>query len=143
MTFPTTAINTANLDSATDDPSLARADLLDAVQKLNTIITEAGDPSGVVVLDGAGFVAQSQIPPTLSPSGDVALVPSTNIVSMQYILRMTPQTVSTIINLTGNIAGDMILCSNVGNVVSNPGLAFYTTSGWRTLAFSANTFANI
>lgn len=37
MTFPTANVVTTNLDNASDDPSLARADLLDAVNKLNLI----------------------------------------------------------------------------------------------------------
>jgi len=38
MTWPSGATNTANLDSGTDSPASARADLLDAAQKLNEII---------------------------------------------------------------------------------------------------------
>lgn len=40
MTWPNATISTTNLDAGTDEPRLARADLLDAVQKLNTIISD-------------------------------------------------------------------------------------------------------
>ena len=38
MTWPTVAVNTTNVDSGTDNPANARADILDALQKLNQVI---------------------------------------------------------------------------------------------------------
>lgn len=37
MTYPTVDVNTDNLDAGTDDPSLARSDLLDLAQKFNAL----------------------------------------------------------------------------------------------------------
>jgi hypothetical protein len=143
MTFPTVPVNTENLDSDLDNPSLARVDLLDAVQKLNIIINGAGTASNVALLNSSGRIDPNQIPNTISSTGTQIISPSTGVVNIQDILRLTALPVAEVITLTGNIAGDMVLCSNVGNVVANPGLAFYTDLGWRTLAFSSNTFANI
>ena len=39
MTWPTVAVNTSNLDSSSDSPSAARADLLDMVGKVNQMIS--------------------------------------------------------------------------------------------------------
>jgi predicted secreted protein len=39
MTWPTQTISTANLDAGADEPRLARADILGAVQSLNALIT--------------------------------------------------------------------------------------------------------
>ena len=144
MTFPTGTVNTTNLDSATDDPSLARADLLDAVQKLNTIIDEGGDPNGVAILNGSGYIPTAQIPPTLSTtSADITLAPSTGVVNIQNILRMSQFPTATILAFTGNVSGDMVMCSNVGNIAANPGVVFYNGSAWRGLPFTANVFVNL
>jgi hypothetical protein len=145
MPFPSTTISTDNLDSETDNPATARADLLDAVQKLNTIIAGAGTASNVVLSDGSNYISTSQIPPTITVSGTMTLSPSTGIVNIQDILRVTMYPVETILTITGNVSGDMIMCSNIGNIANNPGIAFYdgNVNVWRTLAFSSNTFANI
>jgi hypothetical protein len=143
MSFPTVPVNTENLDSDLDNPTLARVDLLDAVEKLNIIINGAGTASNVALLNSSGRIQPNQIPNTISSTGTQVISPSTGVVNIQNILRLTALPTAEIINLTGNIAGDMVLCSNVGNVVANPGMAFYTDQGWRTLAFSSNTFANI
>jgi hypothetical protein len=143
MTFPTTPIVTDNLDSATDDPSLAREDLLDAVTKLNTIIAEAGLASGVSVLNGSGQVPTAQIPPTITTTGTLTLNPTSGVVNIQNVLRLTQLPTETILTFTGNVSGDMVMCSNVGNVASNPGVAFYNGTAWRGLPFTANVFVNL
>jgi len=48
MAWPSAVVTTTNLDAAGDSPAAARADLLDAVQKLNTIITD-GTPCNMAV----------------------------------------------------------------------------------------------
>jgi hypothetical protein len=144
MTFPTANVSIANLDSATDDPSAARADLLDAVQKLNTIISEGGTASGVALLDGSGYLPTTQIPPTITTtSADITLAPSSGVVNIQNILRLTQFATTTILSFTGNVSGDMVMCSNVGNVAANPGVAFYNGTAWRGLPFTANVFVNL
>ena len=144
MTFPTANVSIANLDSATDDPSLARADLLDAVNKLNTIISEGGAAGGVALLNGSGYVSTAQIPSTISTtSADITLAPSTGVVNIQNILRLTQFPTATILTFTGNVSGDMVMCSNVGNIAANPGVAFYNGSVWRGLPFTANVFVNL
>lgn len=144
MAFPTGTVSTTNLDSATDDPSLARADLLDAVEKLNTIIDEGGDPGGVAILDGSGYVPAAQINPSISSvSGDITLAPATGVVNVQNILRITQLPTATILSFTGNVSGDMVMCSNVGNIANNPGVAFYNGNIWVGLPFTANVFVNL
>lgn len=144
MAFPTGTVSTTNLDSATDDPSLARADILDAVEKLNTIIDEGGDPGGVAILDGSGYIPSTQINPAISSvSGDVTLAPNSGVVNIQNILRITQLPTATILSFTGNVSGDMCMCSNVGNVANNPGIAIYNGSAWRGLPLTANVFVNL
>jgi hypothetical protein len=144
MAFPTATVSTTNLDSATDDPSLARADLLDAVEKLNTIIDEGGEAGGVAILDGSGYVPNAQINPQISSaSGDITLAPNSGVVNVQNILRITQLPTATILSFTGNVSGDMAMCSNVGNIANNPGIAIYNGTAWRGLPLTANVFINL
>lgn len=143
MSFPTTTVITDNLDSAADDPSLARADLLDAVQKLNTIIDEADGADGVVVLDGSGFIKNAQIPATISSGGTMTLSPSTGIVNIQTLLRITPQTETVIVATTAQ-EGDIMLCANLLTSTANVGgIAFYTGTSWVGLPWSSNVFVSM
>lgn len=143
MTFPTANVVTTNLDNASDDPSLARADLLDAVNKLNLIIAEQNLSQGVVTLDASGYIRTAQIPSTISVGGTQTISPSTGIVNIQNTIRLPAQTTATILAITGAQTGDIVFCSNVGNVANNPGLAIFDGTRWRGLALSGNTFANI
>lgn len=144
MTFPTATVNTNNLDSATDDPSAARADLLDAVQKLNTIIDEGGDPNGVALLDGSGYLPVAAIPPTISTaSGAITFQPGSGVVQINNVLRLNQLPTATILTFTGNVSGDMVMCSNVGNIANNPGIAVFNGNVWRGLPLTANVFVNL
>ena len=82
MTFPTTAIPTTNLSSSTADPSQARANLLTAVEYINTIIDEKNTASGVVVLQGDGTIDATLIPTTLAPTVQLTLAPTNTIVKV-------------------------------------------------------------
>jgi hypothetical protein len=138
MAFPTTQITTSNLDSSTDDPSQARADLLDAVQKLNTIIDEAGTAQGVALLDASGLLDSTQIPTSISASGTQILSPATGIVNIQDRLRLTTFTNAQILALSGPQLGDMVIAANI-NGSAGPGVAFYDGSNWKATAFSGFT----
>ena len=134
MAFPTTTTSTDHLDSATDDPSLARADLLDAVQKLNTIIDEAGGADGVCVLDAGGLVASAQLPSTYATVGTTYITPGTGIVNIQDRLRLTPLNNAAIVALSDPQLGDIVIASNIG-VDAGPGIAFYSGTDWRGIGF--------
>ncbi len=142
MTFPTANVSIANLDSETDDPSLARTDLLDAVNKLNLIMAEAGAATGVALLDNSAQMPMSTIPTTISTS-NLTLAPGDGVVNIQNVLRLNALPTATILNFTGNVAGDIILCSNVGNVANSVGLAIYNGTVWRGLPLTANVFVNL
>jgi hypothetical protein len=134
MAFPTTTISTDNLDSAADDPSLARGDLLDAVQKLNTIIDEASTADGVCVLDGSGLVPSAQLPATYSTVGTTVFTPGTGIVNIQDRLRLTPLNNATIVALSDPQLGDVVIASNI-NATAGAGIAFYSGTAWRAIGF--------
>jgi hypothetical protein len=131
MAFPTTQINTTHLDSGSDDPSLARGDLLNAVQKLNTIISEGNAAGGVALLNSSGRVNPNQIPNSLISSGTLALEPSNGIVSVKQILRMNTYTVAEVNALIGTQPGDMVMVSDgdSGEIT----LAVYDGVYWRRI----------
>jgi hypothetical protein len=137
MTFPTTAIPTTNLDSSTDDPSQARADLLTAVQYINTIIAEKNTADGVVVLQGNGTIDATLIPTTLAPTGQLTLAPSNTIVKIEDILRLQQIPSSVLKNLTDIAAGDVALASDADS--GNPAICFYTGTEWKYLPAASLT----
>jgi hypothetical protein len=133
MTFPTSTTPTTNLDSAADNPSLARADLLQTVQSLNTIITEANGAGGVCVLDGSGQITTNRIPTTIAVTGTQIIQPSTGFVNIRDVLRLTAQPTSDIDLIVGMVAGD-IAYSTDGDA-GEACLAVYDGTLWRIVRF--------
>lgn len=72
MTWPTGAVVLTNTDASTDSPASARADLLDALQKINTIIAngEAVWLSGNQTVGGVKTFSSSPVVPTGAASGN-------------------------------------------------------------------------
>jgi hypothetical protein len=130
MTFPTgVVISEANLDSATDDPSLARSDLLLAVQSLNTIIDGAGLADGVAVLDSSGYLPSSQVPNTISPpTGILTLSPVSKFVKIQDVLRLQILDTDTVDNLADVAEGDLVYVNDGDS--GSPCLAVYDGTDW-------------
>lgn len=128
MTFPTTAIPTTNLDSGADDPSQARADLLLALQTINTILSTANSGYGVLVLQSDGTINPTQLPGTIAPTGQLTLSPSNTIVKIQNILRLQQIPKSVLLGLTAT-AGDVALCSDVD--VAGVALCIYDGTVWK------------
>lgn len=133
MTFPTTAIPTTNLSSGSGDPSLARADLLTAVQYINTIINEKNTAGGVVVLQGDGTINQTQMPTAIRPN-TLTLGPTSTVVKIEDILRLQLIPKAVLMNLTTQIAGDIALSSDAD--AGNPALCFYDGTNWRYMPIS-------
>lgn len=133
MAFPISQINTTNLDADTDDPSLARSDLLSAVQSLNTIIAEANAADGVAVLDINAQIASTAIPNTIAPTtGVLTLTPTSGKVKIQDVLRLQILSFDDIQGLTNNAEGDVVYCSN--GDAGDPCLAVYNGTDWLRLS---------
>jgi hypothetical protein len=139
MTFPTSAIPTSNLDSGTDDPSLARADLLLSVQHINTIVSEANTANGVCVLDGSAKVASTRLPSTYSPSENLTLAPTTGVVKIQNVLRLQQLTTDQVLLLADSTNGDLVFVSDGDS--GDACLAVYANSNWNVLAFNQGTIS--
>jgi hypothetical protein len=135
MTFPTgTVISTANLDSADDDPSLARADLYNAVVALNQLIASVNAANGVLSLDGSAKIGQSYLPSTISVTGNQVLSPSSGIVNIQRVLRLAQIVTADLGSATGTTspsAGD--LCFLTDGDAGRPCLACYDGSAWKVV----------
>ena len=139
MTFPSSPVNTSNLDSGSDDPSLARVDLLDAVEKLNTIINEAGTANGVCVLSGTGKIPSNAMPVQISLSSGVQVInPTSGIVNIQDVLRMQQMTSADILALVDPVAGDIAFATDGDSTA--PALCLYDGTDWRTLSLSSLGF---
>jgi hypothetical protein len=139
MTFPTTAVNTTNLDASTDSPASARADILDAVQKLNTIIAEAGLANGVLVLTGSGKLPSSTIPTQITLNSGVQVInPVSGIVNIRDVLRLQQMTTVDILALATPQAGDIAFATDGDSTA--PALCIYDGDDWRTLDLSSLGF---
>lgn len=142
MAFPTSNVSTVNLSTSSADPSLARADLLSAVQKLNTIIDEADQAQGVVTLDTTGRIRSSQIPNAIGVTGDQIFAPSTGVVSIQSVLRLPALSQAQITATAANV-GDIAFCSNLTSYSPDygPAIMFYvgsgSTTGWYALPMTS------
>ncbi len=139
MAFPTSQIDTTNLDSASDDPSLARSDLLDTVTSLNSIIADANGANGVVVANASGKIAASKLPNTITSTGTQTFNPTNGIVNIQNILRLSSLTTAQLNALTTNTEGDVAMVSDgdTGDLC----LGVYDGTNWKVVALGATISA--
>jgi hypothetical protein len=140
MAWPSSTVNTTNLDSASDKPADARADLLSAVQAINNIINGRAQASGVASLDSSGLIPDAQIPDTISSDSgnDITLTPASQRVSIFYIAQLQARTVTQLTALTA-AAGDVAYCSN--GDAGAACLAVYTGTAWKRIALGATISA--
>ena len=139
MAFPTgIAISEDNLNSGADDPSLARADLLQAIQVLNQLIASQDQALGVPVLNGSGQLLSAQFPNSFTPSGALTLAPADAIVKIEDVLRLQIIPKATVLALTGSVIGDVCLAAD-DLTGANPKLAMYDGTNWKYLALSSLT----
>jgi hypothetical protein len=138
MTFPTgQVITTTNLSSATAKPSDARADLLLAVQTINTIVADANSAGGVAVLNGSGEIVSSQLPSNYAPADDLVLNPTTGLVKVQDVLRLQQLTSAQILALATPALGDIALSTDGDG--GDPAICFHDGTDWKYLALSSLT----
>ena len=70
--FPTGDVTTTNLDAATDNPGSARADLLVAAQRINSILASFADALGICDLDASGFVPATRLDNALKKANNLS-----------------------------------------------------------------------
>lgn len=134
MTFPTgTQIATINLDSGSDSPASARADLLSAVETLNLVTAEVNTALNVVVLDSNGLLPDTAMPSTYAPSNNLTLAPTTGIVKIEDYLRLQIITKAAVLANTNMTIGDMALAADDLTGV-NAKLCMYDGTVWKIIA---------
>jgi hypothetical protein len=142
MSFPsnTTQVSTDNLDAGSDNPALARGDLLLAVQLVNEIVAGQNDAGGVSVLDGQGRVPNTRLPQSITwnGGGNQIINPTTGIVELNSVLRLAPLTKSAIQSVTTATLqqGMIAFCSNLTTTTS--GVVYYDGTNWKTVSTSGN-----
>ena len=136
MTFPTgTTIPINNLNSPNSDPSLARVDLLQAVQALNQLIASANLASGVLILNGSGQVTAARLPNALTVTGDLSLSPTTGVINVNRVLRLQNTYVADLgtaaVGTETPTAGDLIYL--VDGDAGQPCIGCYDGTNWRVV----------
>jgi hypothetical protein len=129
-------IVTTNLDADTDDPSLAREDLYNAMVELTAVINGRGSASGVASLDSSALIPAGQLPNTIESSSgnNLVLAPDTTRVGVQDIINLNPRTVAQLTALSA-IQGDVAYCSD-GDAGSKC-IAVYDGSAWKVVSLGA------
>lgn len=68
MAWPSTPIDTTDMDAGTDSPASARIDLKSAVDAVNAMIAGRGSASGVASLDASSKILDAQLPASVAGS---------------------------------------------------------------------------
>ena len=140
--FPgSTTLTTQHLDNATDSPASARTELKAGVDATQAIIDSFDSASGIAALDSGGKIVNTKLPDTIiSGSGAyLTLDPNTNIVKINNILALEPQTETQLNAQSGLAEGQVAYCSN--GAAGSKCLAVYNGSAWKRVDISATTIA--
>ena len=133
MAWPTddTNINTANLDSGTDNPATARADLKAALDELANVINGRNEASGVAGLNASSKISNTQLPDTItsSASTDLTLDPNTGRVVIEDVMKLTPTTRADLYARSDLEDGMIAMASDGDSTVDTP--VYYAGGVWR------------
>lgn len=133
MTFPVgTTISTTNVDSPAGDPSLARADIYNLIVAVNSLIASYNKAQGVLVLDNNTQVPTAYLPNAIAVTGNIALQPTTGVISLQNVARLAQlftADLGAVKGTTSPQAGDLIYL--VDGDAGKPCLGVYDGGHWR------------
>jgi hypothetical protein len=139
MAWPTNANNivTTNLDSGTDNPATARADLKAALDEITNIINGRNQASGVAGIDSNSKITNTQLPDTIisSSSTDLTLTPATGKLVLNSVFQLNPQTRAQLYDRSDLADGMIAMASNGDSTIDTP--VYYAGGVWRY--FSDNT----
>lgn len=133
MAWPANDSNivTTNLDSGTDSPAAARADLKSALDELANVINGRNEASGVAGLDASSKITNTQLPDTIisSASTDLTITPNTGLVVINSVIKLNPQTRADLY-ARGDLADGMVAMASDGDsTVDKP--VYYAGGIWR------------
>ena len=135
MAFPSNAnnISTTNLDSGSDNPASARADIKAAFDEITNIINGRNQADGIAGLDSNSKITNTQLPDTIvsSSSTDLTLTPNTGTVNINSVIQLNAQTRSALY-ARSDLADGMIAFASDGD--STVGVVVYYSGGiWRDI----------
>ena len=133
-------IDTTNLDSGTDSPAAARADLKAALDELILVINGRGQANGVAPLNASSKILATYLPDEInSASGNnLTLDPDTGKVAIEEILNLAPQTAAQLNARSDQATGDVAYCSDGGDDSAGVGcLAVWDGTDWRAVQLGA------
>ena len=133
MTFPSgIQIPTTNVASPDSDPSLARVDIYELIVAFNRLVASINAAEGVVVLNGSGKINNSLLNGSFAMAGDISLQPSTGVVNINNVLRLSQLFTADLGGSLGtetSTAGDIIYL--VDGDAGQPCLSVYDGIKWR------------
>jgi len=142
MTWPTNSSNivTTNLDAGTDSPAAARSDLKTALDELANVIDGRNQALGVAGLNASSQIAASQVPNELNSTAgqNITLDPATNIVTVENIIKLTPQTTAQLNSQSGLAEGMIAFCSDAGDSAGVGIPVYYTGGQWKSMLDGSN-----
>lgn len=125
MAWPT-SVNTTNLDSATDSPAAARADLLAGMTAINDIIASRAAASGIASLDASSRIPTAQMPTTISTS-TLNVTPTDQRLTVLYVVSLGPRSTAQLAAYSAQ-EGDIAYCSD--GDAGDPCLAVHNGTSW-------------
>ena len=133
-------VSTTNLDSGTDSPAAARADIKAAFDELSNVINGRGTASGVAPLDASSKITAAYLPDEINSSSgqDLVIDPATSVVTIENIVKLTPQTTAQLNAVAAPQEGMIAFCSDAGDS-AGVGIPVYWTGGqWKSMLDGAN-----
>ena len=135
MAFPTVESTTTHLDSDSDSPASARAEIKDAVDNVNAMISSRNTANGALVINSQGRIDSVFMPDLYQTVNNMVLASGTGIIEIQNYLRMTPYTVAEA-NALGDVqAGDVAYISDGDG--GSPCLAVHNGTNWLRVALGS------
>ena len=126
-------VSTDNVDSATDNPADARADIYNAFLELIKVIDGRGTANGVASLDSTTKVPAAQLPTTLvSTTGDITLQPNTSRTSFEDFINLQPIDHASL--PASPSKGDVVFLTTDSTPTTQNKLIYYDGSGWKYVA---------
>jgi hypothetical protein len=128
-----TNVSTDNVNSASDNPADARADIEAAFLELKNVIAGRGTASGVASLDSTTKVPAAQLPSTLtSTTGNISLQPANERVSVSSFVNLAPVAHASL--PTSPAQGDVAFLTTDSTPATQNRLVYYDGSGWKYVA---------
>lgn len=134
-------VSTDNVDSASDNPADARADIYNALVELQAVINGRGTVNGVASLDATTKVPASELPTTfVSTTGDITLQPNSARTSFEDVINLEPVDYASL--PASPAKGDVAYLTTDGAAASREQIIYYNGTDWKYMANLATVDAS-